>query len=215
MSDDSNSSPAVHESYEPVPYYAPRAYASGPRRVIALLIDLFMTGLIFWGPYFSVAASRVPKELWDSPPAKLRRLQREAVGDLHVPLICGSLALAAAYQVLLRKTRIGTLGYFVMRIKLVGPDGQSPDWHSYAKRVLICFAEIFSIGLVYVMCFKNKKHQALHDQLAGTWLIKRRAKPEGPGRIIYKTRLLGVYPVTLIDVEPESAGMDAGDTSAA
>ena len=205
MSDDSNSSTAVSESYDIVPYYAPRAYASGPRRVIALLIDLFVTGALFFGPYTYVAWEKTPievKQMEDGP--EKQRKMREAVGDLLLPLVWAGVGLMAVYQILIRKTPIGTVGYLLTGIKLIGPDGRSPDWHSYGKRVLVCLLEIFSLGLVYVLCFKTKKHQALHDQLAGTWLIKRRAKPEGPGRIIYKTRLLGVYPVTLIDVEPES-----------
>jgi|GEM_PF-2528722 len=197
------------QSYQSVPYYPPRAYASGQRRVIALLIDLFVTGALFFGPYTYVAWEKTPlevKQMEDGP--KKQRLMREAVGDMLVPLIWGGVGLMAAYQILLRKTPIGTLGYILTGIKLVGPDGRSPDWHSYGKRVLICLLEIFSIGLIYIMCFKNKKHQALHDQLAGTWLVKRNAQPEGPGRIIYKTRLLGVYPMTLIDVEPEPTADD-------
>ncbi len=50
MSDESNSTPLENQSHETVPYYAPCAYASGPRRVIALLIDLFVSGVLLWGP---------------------------------------------------------------------------------------------------------------------------------------------------------------------
>jgi len=214
MTEEAQPTTETQESYQSVPYYPPRAYASGQRRVIALLIDLLVTGALFFGPYTYVAWEKTPlevKQMEDGP--KKQRLMREAVGDLLVPLIWAGVGLMAAYQILLRKTPLGTLGYILTNIKLVGPDGRSPEWRSYGKRVLICLLEIFSIGLVYIMCFKNKKHQALHDQLAGTWLIKRNAQPEGPGRIIYKTRLLGVYPVTLIDVEPEPTAGDMGSSS--
>lgn len=204
----SDAHPAQDESKqiaERVPYYPPHAYASGQRRVIALLIDLFITGALFWGPFMTVAWFKTPLEVkqMENGPAK-QRLMRESVGDMFTPLLWLGVGLMAVYQVLIRKSRIGTLGYVLTGMKLVGPDGQSPDWRSYGKRVLVCLLEVFSLGLVYIMCFKHKKHQAFHDQLAATWLLLRNAKPDGPGRLVFKTRLLGVYPIMLVDVELEA-----------
>ncbi len=203
---------------ETVPYYPPSAYASGQRRIIALLIDLFITGALFSGPFTTVAWFMTPLEVKQMETSNKKQrlekqqLMREAVGDWYVPLIWVGVGLMAVYQILLRKSRLGTLGYLVTGIKLVGPDGQSPDWRTYGKRVLICLLEVFSIGLVYIACFMTKKHQAFHDQLVSTWLIRRNAKPDGPGQIVYNTRLLGLYPVMMVDVEPVTT--DEEDASA-
>lgn len=198
--------------------YRDADYAHGIRRVIALGIDLFVTVSIFAMVLSAAKYKWVPREHWDDPdPAKMQRLFREDLGPIRYNgTIATGILLMVAYQVLPRRLRGGTLGYRIARIRLVGHDGNPPTWRQVAIRCLLTIAGIFTFGAVFIPAFLRKKRQALHDQLAATWMVRARAVPMGPGQRIYKTRLFGTFPVTMTDIEPAdeaSAPMANGDAA--
>ncbi|MCB9853584.1 MAG: RDD family protein [Phycisphaerales bacterium] len=202
--------------------YRDTDYASGIRRLIAAAIDVFMTIMLLTIPLFVATALWVPKDVQNmnkdvAKPdfAKQRRLFFEYIGpERYYTTVALSIVLAISYQVLPRRTRGGTLGYRIARIRLIGHDGNPPPWRQLSKRILLMIAGVFTWGLVFIPAFRRKKRQALHDQLAATWMVRTNAVPLGPGQLIYKTRLFGTYPVTFADIEPEAEDIDNSDTPA-
>jgi uncharacterized RDD family membrane protein YckC len=74
----------------------------------------------------------------------------------------------------------GTLGKKVLGLKVVGLDGGRV---SFARASVRFFASILSgliLGIGYVMAAFNPKKQALHDQIAGTFVIKNTPSGQEP-----------------------------------
>ncbi|HPF40813.1 MAG TPA: RDD family protein [Phycisphaerae bacterium] len=195
--------------------YRTEDYASGPRRVIAALIDFFVVTWLYAIPVMIVSLIWVPKEIREMKGdlAKQQRLTREALGPtVFFSTIAIIIILVFAYHILMRRLRGGTIGYRIARIRLIAHDGNKPPWPQLMKRILLMIGGVFTSGLVLVPTFLRKKRQALHDVFAGTWMVRVNAVPEGPGALIYKTRLFGTFPVTYADVE--SLEENAADTDA-
>lgn len=184
-------------------YFARDDYAPLSRRLGAAVIDLVgwwaITGLCIQTTIFVTAGSG----LWRELDSQARAVKVEQVKqNLRVLLAVSPLVTAAAYHIGLRKLRGGTAGYRLMRIRLVDSDGLTPRWRALGKRFLAGVPLVLFFGLGYVTCRKSPRRQAMHDQVAGTWLVRRRAAPAGPAVTSYQTKLLGTYPLMLIDVEP-------------
>jgi uncharacterized RDD family membrane protein YckC len=184
--------------------FEPRDYATGPRRLVSLAIDMFISITLISTPIAMATA------LWVSPEtqaivgdhAKRQRLTYEELGPSRFyATMAVTLLLPVAYHIGLRLTPLGTLGYFLTRIRLVGVDGRRPKAPRILKRFAISLIGLFTFGAIYLSCFKRERHQAMHDLFAGTWLVRRAAKTIRPAQVIYKTRLLGTYPMTHIDIE--------------
>ncbi len=198
-------------------YFSPEDYAPLPRRLGAAVVDLVgwwvMTGLCIQAVVFVTAGPG----LWQEPDPQARAVKIEQVKQkLRIPLMTLPLVTAAAYHIGLRKLRGGTLGYRFMRIRLVDSDGLTPRWRVLWRRFLAGVPLVLCFGLAYAGCRKSPRRQAMHDQVAGTWVVRRRAVPAGPAVTSYQTKLLGTYPLMLMDVEPfESPSAALADHSGA
>lgn len=200
--------------------FAQKDYAHGIRRLVAVAIDVFLTMMLMSIPLLVATALWVPKDVQTmnqnvAKPdyAKQRRLVYEHIGPTRYALTSAlAVVLALTYNIFGRKLRGGTIGYRIARIRLVGHDGNPPPWRQLMIRTLLIVAAIFTLGLVFIPTFLRKKRQAVHDQLAATWMVRARATPIGPGQLVYKTRLFGTFPVTMTDVEPleDSPSVAAG-----
>ncbi len=180
-------------------------YASGQRRLIAVAIDLSVCFTLMAIPML------IATYLWVAPEhqvklddaAKQRRLVFEDIGaPRYYATVTISILLPFIYQIGMRRTWDGTLGYRIARIRLIGLDGIPPNWAQVCKRTLFSLLAFFTLGAVFIPTFRWKKRQALHDRLAGTWVVLARSRPAGPGQVIYRTKLFGTYPVTFSDIEP-------------
>lgn len=190
--------------------FEPRDYASGPRRLLSLAIDMFVSIALIGTP-LSIASA-----LWVSPDtmkiedlAKRRRLTFEEIGaERWYATVAIGLFLPVAYHIGMRLTPVGTLGYFLTRIRLVGVDGRRPGAGRILKRFGLSLIGFFTFGAIYISCFSRKRHQGMHDLLAATWLVRCNATTGRPAQVVYKTRLLGTYPMTTIDLEEVEANAD-------
>jgi uncharacterized RDD family membrane protein YckC len=89
------------------------------------------------------------------------------------------------YFVLLKRSKFGTLGYKLCNVRVVNLSGECPGIIALTLRLM--FAAIgplnFPLDLIWLSGDDNR--QALRDKFARTYVIKKHAKPEGIGRLIY------------------------------
>lgn len=194
--------------------YRQQDYAHGIRRLIAVVIDVFVSILLL--AIVVSIASKIwvkPEHINEKDVAKRQRLMYEDMGPtvVTVTYVLG-ISLIVVYQIGMRRLRGGTIGYRIARIRLIGHDGNPPTWKQLMIRIGLMIAGIFTLGLVFLPAFLRKKRQALHDQLATTWMVRAKAMPEGPGQLVYKTKLFGTFPVTMTDIEPAHDATE-GDSS--
>lgn len=185
-------------------YYHSKDYAHVAQRIGVLLIDFAVCVFLMQGLTLAITLATVPDELRNMTE---RTPETQAQMSRHMKAcapyaMCGSLVLCAAYSILLRKTRGGTIGYRIMRVRLIDKAGNVPSWATLGKRFLLGLPFAFFFGLAYLNSAKTERRQSFHDQVFGTWVIKTRAQPAGQAVTAYLTKLLGTYLVTYIDVEP-------------
>jgi len=100
------------------------------------------------------------------------------------------------YHVAVRWTYGGTVGYRVMRIRMVNVHGEPPAFRSLLRRFVLACAGALPLGVTYVACIRNERRQAWHDRWASTWLVRRHAQPAGLADIEEKAIFLGSYMFT-------------------
>ena len=89
------------------------------------------------------------------------------VFTILLPLICAILY----YAYFESSTKQATLGKMVMKLKVVGKDGERI---SFANAIGRYFAKILSgiLYIGYIMIAFDSKKQGLHDKLASTYVVK-------------------------------------------
>ena len=196
---------------EPAVIFDDHDYASGVRRVISALIDLVVSFVLLSLPIAVGSVLWVPPEVRAlEDVAKQQRLTYEAFGPArYYATFTLALLLPVVYHAAMRMTPVGTLGYILTGIRLVGPDGRRPPFGRILKRMALSLIGFVTFGAIFFPCFKRRRKQAVHDMFAGTWLVRRGARSGRPGRLVYKTRLLGTYPLTHADVEGMEEEADA------
>lgn len=198
-------------------YFKPEDYASTPRRLTALLIDTIVVFLLFLVIGNIVVRMTVPADVLKSTTAEQKEALKKEAAPILGYLLLSLIGPATLYHIALRKTRGGTLGYRVAGIRLVNPFGQPPNIKTLLKRFLVAVPTCMFFAIAYTPSRKQPKRQAFHDQVAGTWLIRRRAEPAGSAQLASQPQLYGVYPfafmLTFLDVVPaeQEEGQQTGE----
>jgi len=134
------------------PPEGPIAYAGFWIRFLAILIDGFIVGAVFWWPFRFHGSS-----------------------DADVFAIVGSILYLAAwfaYFILMTGYRGQTLGKMVLRLKVYNQDMTKVDFGTSAARE---FSKILSAIILYIgfiMAGFDDRKRALHDRIAGTCVIR-------------------------------------------
>jgi uncharacterized RDD family membrane protein YckC len=91
------------------------------------------------------------------------------------------------YLVILKRTRIRTLGYLIGRARIVNLQGNRPGLGALTIR--LAFATIGPINVIIDLFWitGDDDRQALRDKFAGTYVIDKDAQPAGRGKIVYRT----------------------------
>ena len=90
------------------------------------------------------------------------------------------------YLVILKRTRFRTLGYLIGGAKIVNLQGALPGIGALTIR--LAFATIGPINVIIDLFWitGDDNRQALRDKFAGTYVINKKAKPAGRGKIVYR-----------------------------
>jgi uncharacterized RDD family membrane protein YckC len=90
------------------------------------------------------------------------------------------LLVLAAYGAVMWKLKGTTIGGIVCDLKVVRIGGGPLDWGSAIIRALGCFLSLVVAGLGFIWIAVDREHQAWHDKIAGTVVVR---VPKGVGLI--------------------------------
>lgn len=92
----------------------------------------------------------------------------------------GMLLLLATYGAIMWKLKGTTVGGIVCDLKVVRIGGGPLDWGTAIVRALGCFLSLVVVGLGFIWIAVDHDHQAWHDKIAGTVVVR---VPKGVGLI--------------------------------
>jgi uncharacterized RDD family membrane protein YckC/cytoskeletal protein CcmA (bactofilin family) len=92
----------------------------------------------------------------------------------------GVLLVLAAYGAIMWKFKGTTVGGIVCDLKVVRIGGGPLDWSTAIIRALGCFLSLVVAGLGFIWIAVDREHQAWHDKIAGTVVVR---VPKGVGLI--------------------------------
>lgn len=178
-------------------------YAGPGRRLTSFAIDL--AAMFVLSVLFIAAASYliVPQDVYSMKAGPERsRLLNKHMAPAQVPMTLGLFAFFGVYHIMMRSTRRGTIGYRLTGVRLVDHQGLPPALRTLIRRFLVALPGCMCLGAAYLLCSQDPRRQALHDQWSGTWVVRARARPAGPGSVTYHSKLVGPWMLTYINVEP-------------
>lgn len=92
---------------------------------------------------------------------------------MHILMVTFNLILAFVYYVIYQHKSGQTFGKQFMGIKVITIDGQTPTIRTFFLREYVGkLLSTITLGIGYFMVVFDTKKQALHDKLAGTFVIK-------------------------------------------
>jgi uncharacterized RDD family membrane protein YckC len=94
-----------------------------------------------------------------------------AMSVLH-PLFHLHLLVLAVYGAVMWKLRGSTIGGTVLDLRVVRLDGREIDWETAIIRALSCFLSLAVAGLGFFWIAFDDAHQAWHDKIAGTVVVR-------------------------------------------
>ena len=92
----------------------------------------------------------------------------------------GTLLLLAVYGAIMWKLKGTTVGGIVCDLKVVRIGGAPLDWGTAIVRALGCFLSLVIAGLGFIWIAVDPEHQAWHDKIAGTVVVR---VPKGVGLV--------------------------------
>ena len=87
------------------------------------------------------------------------------------------LVVLAAYGAVMWKVRGATVGGIVFDLHVVRLDGREVDWETAIIRALSCFLSLAVAGLGFIWIAFDGNHQAWHDKIAGTVVVRAAKAP--------------------------------------
>jgi uncharacterized RDD family membrane protein YckC len=116
------------------------------------------------------------------------------------------------YLAILKATGIPTIGYWIVKARIVDPKGNPPSL--FKATIRFCFAFIgpinFILDLIWIS--GDRYRQALRDKFGHTYVVKNTAKPVGIGEILYRRYFIFGYSFIFAEIK-ETAKIGADDNS--
>jgi uncharacterized RDD family membrane protein YckC len=112
------------------------------------------------------------------------------------------------YLVVLKRSRLGTLGYWIFRVKVVNLKGEPPGLGRMTLRMVLALAFNPLLDLAFVS--SDETGQALRDRLSGTRVVRRGAEPVDCGRLVHTRMFFMGAALVYRTVSRETAAERAG-----
>jgi len=84
----------------------------------------------------------------------------------------GEVPMLAIYGAIMWKLKATTVGGAICHLKVVRLDGRPLDWGTAIVRALGCFLSLAVAGLGFIWIAVDPEHQAWHDKIAGTVVVR-------------------------------------------
>jgi uncharacterized RDD family membrane protein YckC len=120
-------------------------------------------------------------------------------------LLTGWTALVYGYFVVLKRSPVRTLGYWVTRVHIVDMHGRPPGLGPLTVRLLFAVAGPLNVILDMMWIPSDRHRQSLRDKVAHTYVVKTRARPAGPALLVYRQYSLMGMSLLLQELEPLDA----------
>jgi uncharacterized RDD family membrane protein YckC len=173
---------------ELVIYFNKNDYASMFKRTLVILIDLFIVGIV--GYILSSAWT-----FWaDSPDFELISEFGWMSAALFSPVYFWTLTLMAyLYLAILKRSRFGTIGYRILKLKIIDAKGNQPSLLRMSWRFLLLAFGPLNLLIDFLWLGGDNFRQTLRDKMAGTYVVSSDAKPAGNGTLVFERHnLLGL-----------------------
>jgi len=92
--------------------------------------------------------------------------------EITLPVLAGTLVLFAVYHALSHGLAGATLGKRLLGLRLVARDGRRPGPGRAALRAVLALVSLLLLGLGVLLALFTPSSRALHDFLAGTWVVE-------------------------------------------
>ena len=153
-------------------FYKPEDYAGVFRRLFIDGVDAFVIIVL------TVLLALFLQMVWQHDPS----------GDLVFFVLM--VALWFTYFVILKRSKVRTIGYLVGGTRIVSLQGERPTVLSLVIRLMFVVVGPvnFLVDLLWIP--SDPCRQALRDKFAHTYVIRKSAQPLGTGQIVYRTYTL-------------------------
>jgi uncharacterized RDD family membrane protein YckC len=132
------------------------------------------------GSWLTSSMRRLPESLCGVWFVALREIVPKDV------LLLGWVAILFAYFVIFKRSRFGTVGYRVFKVRIVGLDGQPPSLGSLTLRWSFMALGPLNYLLDLLWLSSDPHRQAVRDKFAHTYVVKQGAEPAGTAKVIYR-----------------------------
>lgn len=126
---------------------------------------------------------------------------------LHVPelaLFLAWLAFALAYLVFL-EAYTGTLGFFLLNVKIVNLCGERPSLFRMLFRLMLwTLGGPFQFWVDLLWMTGDDRKQTVRDKIAGTYVVRKDALPIGNGRVKLRRLMFMGFNMLFSEVETSS-----------
>jgi uncharacterized RDD family membrane protein YckC len=157
-------------------FYATGQYAGIARRLMIIVVDLAVLTVL----------SLLLLEAFAFPDPG-----RE--GEIPRVLSWAWLGMVYLYLVVLKRSPIGTPGYRALGVKVVDQGGQVPSLARMTFRFLLWVFGPINPLLDLFWVGGDSDRQTIRDKLAGTYVVRRHASPDGTGRVeLVRYTLMGL-----------------------
>ncbi len=156
-------------------YYAIEDYAGFFRRITVLLIDnilLLGFGYLLWGAFVAM--------FWE--PGTMFGLVKE--------YCCTWFFCIWLYLTVIKRSKLGTVAYLILGLKIVNTKGQRPSILRMTFRMLLWLFGPINLIIDLLWLGADAERQTLRACYAGTYVLRKRAEPIGTGPV-HLTRYCG------------------------
>jgi uncharacterized RDD family membrane protein YckC len=147
-------------------YYAMSDYAGFLRRVVVIAIDttvLLVIGVCLWFPILTVWWAVIP--------------ERDPSGFFLLAWIVS----AWLYLTVLKRSRVRTVAYRLLGLKIVTTKGERPSLLAMTFRMFMWMFGPFNFILDLIWLGADTEQQSLRDCYVGTYVVRYDAEPLGVG----------------------------------
>jgi uncharacterized RDD family membrane protein YckC len=145
--------------------YEKEAYAGLIKRVVIVVVDMIV---LILSEFLVIYASDNFIYNWDA---------------FYWFNFFASLFLTLSYLAILKRSRIGTVGYMITGVKIVDIKGRRPSILRMLLRTMLLIIGPFELVFDIIWLTSEKTKQTLRDKYVGTYVVNKSSSPKAYGKL--------------------------------